>query len=462
MPHSAASTCSSTTPAHPCATRAATDRRRGRADHAAQLPVARLHDVGPPARACWSAAGAASSTCRASAGASASLSEAAYSASKFALCGWSEAMAHGPAGRRGVEVRLVTPGRDRHRDLGPARQRPAALRRSRSSRRTTVADGISPRSTATRFETLRARHEGRRRVQDQPTSTRSSPAAAPRPHENRTDRGGRPIVKALQFLTDPEPWPDAGRPDDAPLLLRNLAPTPMALVELPDPPLVGRRLDGLRNRLTGICGSDSKQVLMDFERRRRQPDDRVHLVPAGARPRGRRHRRRGRARRSRGLDARPARRAVPEPRLPAPRLSPAVPGLRARRLLDLPATSTRAGCRRASTPATRSRPPAASPSCCPPTEMTFAVPDAIPDEVAVLGRPVVGVVPRHHPQPAGSRVSKVVVYGAGALGTTATAILTGALPDGRGRRRRPLAARRPTVARALGADGVRSRSRPRP
>ena len=48
--------------------------------------------------------------------------EAAYSASKFALAGWSESLAidlHGT----GVSVKLVLPGAVRHRDLGPARQR---------------------------------------------------------------------------------------------------------------------------------------------------------------------------------------------------------------------------------------------------------------------------------------------------------------------------------------------------
>ena len=44
-------------------------------------------------------------------------------------------------------------------------------------------------------------------------------------------------MRALQFLTEPEPWP-APLADDAPLLLRNLASVPMALVDLDDPPLL--------------------------------------------------------------------------------------------------------------------------------------------------------------------------------------------------------------------------------
>jgi threonine dehydrogenase-like Zn-dependent dehydrogenase len=46
-------------------------------------------------------------------------------------------------------------------------------------------------------------------------------------------------------------------------LLANLHNTPMALQELPDPKLVGPDWVVLRTRMTGICGSDSKQVFMD-------------------------------------------------------------------------------------------------------------------------------------------------------------------------------------------------------
>ena len=70
-------------------------------------------------------------------------------------------------------------------------------------------------------------------------------------------------MKALQFLTDPEPWPEE-LPDDAPQLLKNLSTTPMALVDLPDPEPLADDWLVVDTRLTGICGSDSKQVLMDF------------------------------------------------------------------------------------------------------------------------------------------------------------------------------------------------------
>ena len=52
---------------------------------------------------------------------------------------------------------------------------------------------------------------------------------------------------------------------DAPRLVKHLATTPMALCDVPDPPLLGRDWMVLDTRLTGICGSDTKQVLMDFE-----------------------------------------------------------------------------------------------------------------------------------------------------------------------------------------------------
>ena len=46
-------------------------------------------------------------------------------------------------------------------------------------------------------------------------------------------------------------------------LLTSLATTPMALQEVPDPSLLADDWVVLRTRLTGICGSDSKQVFMD-------------------------------------------------------------------------------------------------------------------------------------------------------------------------------------------------------
>ena len=213
----------------------------------------------------------------------------------------------------------------------------------------------------------------------------------------------------------------------------------------------------LRNRLTGICGSDSKQVLMDFERRRRQPHDRVHLLPPGARPRGGGH---GRRAGPAVDDLESASGSVLNPWLScAPRgidpLCPACeagdysicwnfhegrlsPGIHTGNAVE--ATGGFAEL----LPAHRS--------------MAFAVPDDIADEVAVLADPwsvSFHAITRNPPPPGG----KVVVYGAGALGTTATAILRQLYPDVEV----ATVARWPAQARWPGArrDGVRARARPR-
>jgi len=60
--------------------------------------------------------------------------------------------------------------------------------------------------------------------------------------------------------------------------------------------------------------------------------------------------------------------------------------------------------------------------------MLFKVPDEVPDELAVFADPFavsLHAVTRHAPPPGG----KVMVYGAGALGTCATAILRALYPD---------------------------------
>ena len=60
--------------------------------------------------------------------------------------------------------------------------------------------------------------------------------------------------------------------------------------------------------------------------------------------------------------------------------------------------------------------------------MLIPVPDELSDEVAVLGDPFavsLHSVTRHPPPPGG----KVLVYGGGALGTCATAILKALYPD---------------------------------
>ena len=68
-------------------------------------------------------------------------------------------------------------------------------------------------------------------------------------------------MKALVFGVTPERWTP---PADAGPLAQNLARTPVALQDIADArPL---RKDWLVTRplLTGVCGSDSKQILLDF------------------------------------------------------------------------------------------------------------------------------------------------------------------------------------------------------
>lgn len=69
-------------------------------------------------------------------------------------------------------------------------------------------------------------------------------------------------MRALVFGVDAEVVP--APPDDADPLLKNLAATPMALQDIPDPKPIGPDWVVLRTRMTGICGSDTKQVLMDM------------------------------------------------------------------------------------------------------------------------------------------------------------------------------------------------------
>lgn len=60
-----------------------------------------------------------------------------------------------------------------------------------------------------------------------------------------------------------DPGPVEAPAGDAPALVRQLATTPMALQEVDDPRPIGPDWVVLETRLTGICGSDSKQVFMD-------------------------------------------------------------------------------------------------------------------------------------------------------------------------------------------------------
>ena len=232
-------------------------------------------------------------------------------------------------------------------------------------------------------------------------------------------------MKALVFLTDPGPV--EAPPPDAPLLEQHLATTPMKVEELAHPHLLGDDWMVLRTRLTGICGSDSKQVLMDFEDAGDNPmtafisfpqvlghevvADVVEVGPAVD-------------------DLAVGQRVVLNPWLSCgPRgISPPCPECeqgnysacwsfcdgRLAPGIHTGNSSDATGGFAEYLPAHRL--------------MTFPVPDDMPDEVAVLADPFsvsLHAIARTPPPPGG----RVVVYGAGALGTTATAILRALHPD---------------------------------
>ena len=70
-------------------------------------------------------------------------------------------------------------------------------------------------------------------------------------------------MRALVFGIDPGSVPEVDQTGDDNALLRGLASTPMDLIEVEDPKPIGPDWIVLRSRLTGICGSDAKQVFME-------------------------------------------------------------------------------------------------------------------------------------------------------------------------------------------------------
>lgn len=232
-------------------------------------------------------------------------------------------------------------------------------------------------------------------------------------------------MKALVFMTDPEPVEPL--PDDAPRLKQHLATTPMKVEEIPDPHLLGDDWMVLKTRITGICGSDSKQVLMDFDDAADNPMTAFISFPQVL----------GHEVVANVIEAGPAvegfeigQRVVLNPWLScAPRgIDPVCPeceqgnysacwGFMDGRL----APGIHTGNSKDATGGFADMLPAHQ-------LMAFAVPDDVPDEVAVLADPFsvsLHAITRNPPPPNG----RAVVYGAGALGTTATAILRALYPS---------------------------------
>jgi threonine dehydrogenase-like Zn-dependent dehydrogenase len=232
-------------------------------------------------------------------------------------------------------------------------------------------------------------------------------------------------VKALVFGGDAsEQVPDPG--PDAPRLVRHLAVTPMALADVPEPEVHGPEWAVLRTRMTGICGSDVKQVLMDFEGPADSPmtafisfpqvlGHEVVATVADAGP-------------DAGVE--PGQRVVLNPWLSCAvrGLDPVCPACEAgdwslcwRFHEGALAPGIHTGNSADATGGFAEALPAHR-------QMMIPVPDDVPDEVAVLADPfsvALHAVTRNPPPPGG----RAVVYGVGALGTCATAILGALHPD---------------------------------
>ncbi len=232
-------------------------------------------------------------------------------------------------------------------------------------------------------------------------------------------------MKALVFGVEPEPV-DAAASDNP--LVRMLAQTPMRLMEVDDPKFLLPDWVICEPRLTGICGSDSKQVFMDWGEVDADnpmidftsfPHILGHEVVADVVALGPE---------AEGLEV--GQRVVLNPWLScAPRgVQPLCPACEIGDLslcwnFQAPpiAPGIHSGTSKDASGGYATRMPAHD-------SMLFPVPDSIPDEIAVFADPFavsLHAVTRHAP-PAGGRV---LVYGAGALGSSAVAILRALYPD---------------------------------
>lgn len=228
----------------------------------------------------------------------------------------------------------------------------------------------------------------------------------------------------------PDPTPEPTGEDADNHLLRGLATAPMRLADdLPDPGFLLPDWVVTRPRLTGICGSDSKQVFMDWGEVS-SPDNPMkaffslpqvlgHEVVADVVALGPE---------AEGVEV--GDRVVLNPWLScAPRgVSPVCPACEIGDYslcwsfgvgpispgIHTGTSSDASGGYADLMPAHDS--------------MLFKAPDEVPDELAVFADPFavsLHAITRHPPPPS----SKVMVYGAGALGTCATAILGALYPD---------------------------------
>ncbi len=231
-------------------------------------------------------------------------------------------------------------------------------------------------------------------------------------------------MRALVYGIEPEPQLE---PNTANPLLGALARTPMRLVEVADPGFLLPDWVVTRPRLTGICGSDAKQVFMDWGEVGLDnpmgdftsfPQILGHEVVAEVAALGPA---------AEGLEV--GQRVVLNPWLScAPRgVSPVCPACEVGDLslcwnfLTGPiAPGIHTGTSRDASGGWAELMPAHD-------SMLIPVPDSVPDELAVFADPFsvsLHAITRHPPPPDG----RVLVYGAGALGQCAVAILSALYP----------------------------------
>jgi len=232
-------------------------------------------------------------------------------------------------------------------------------------------------------------------------------------------------MRALVFGVEHEPWDP---PEGANPLVLNLAHTPMRLMEVADAKPLRPDWVVAKPRLVGICGSDSKQALLDFG-----PDeidnamgglcsfpqvmghevvaDVVALGPS-----------------ARGLDV--GQRVVLNPWLSCvPRgVSPLCPSCEAGDLSLCWNFETGPISKGIHTGVSSDATGAYADLFPAHTSMLYPVPEGLTDEQAVTADPFavsLHGITRHPPAPG----SKVLVYGAGSLGSCAVAVLRALYPD---------------------------------
>ncbi|GIU90088.1 MAG: alcohol dehydrogenase [Acidimicrobiia bacterium] len=236
-------------------------------------------------------------------------------------------------------------------------------------------------------------------------------------------------MRALLYGVRPEPVPARAGRHASNRLLDGLSRTPTRLVELDDPGFLRPDWVVTRPRLTGICGSDAKQVFMDWGEVR-TPDNPMkaffslpqvlgHEVVADVVALGPE---------AEGLEV--GDRVVLNPWLTcAPRGVQPVCAACERGDLSLCASfavgpiapGIHTGTSKDATGGYAELMPAHD-------SMLHHVPPGVPDEVAVLADPfavMLHAITRHPP----GRLGRAMVYGAGALGTCATAILRTLYPE---------------------------------